>query len=73
MLDVVAATPHSTSTALLGGVSQCVLSFDIETYSTVSIKTFGAFKYGRGRDGHCWPPPAQIPACGATAPGSYLG
>jgi hydroxypyruvate reductase len=28
---------------------------------------------GRGRDGHCWPPPAQIPACGATAPGSYLG
>ena len=28
---------------------------------------------GRGRDGHYWPPPAQIPACGATAPGSYLG
>src|SRR4029077_6849645 len=24
----------------------------------------------RGRDRHCWPPPAQIPACGATAPGS---
>src|ERR1700730_13264975 len=27
---------------------------------------------GRGRDGHCWPPPAQIPACGATAPGSRM-
>jgi hypothetical protein len=28
---------------------------------------------GRGRDGDCSPPPAQIPACGATALGSYLG
>jgi hypothetical protein len=28
---------------------------------------------GRGRDDHYWSPPAQIPACGATAPGSYLG
>jgi hypothetical protein len=27
----------------------------------------------RGRDDHYWSPPAQIPACGATAPGSYLG
>ena len=26
-----------------------------------------------GRDGHCWPPPAQIPACGTTALGSSLG
>src|SRR3954451_22000399 len=34
---------------------------------------FGAAAGGRGRDGHRWPPPAQIPACGATAPGSYLG
>jgi len=24
----------------------------------------------RGRDGHCWPPPAQIPACAANALGS---
>src|ERR1700722_2873801 len=32
-----------------------------------------AVRGARGRDGHCWPPPAQIPACGATAPGSYLG
>lgn len=28
---------------------------------------------GRGRDGHCWPPPARIPTCGVTAYGSYLG
>jgi hypothetical protein len=28
---------------------------------------------GRGRDGHCWPPPAQIPAGAANAPGSHLG
>ena len=27
----------------------------------------------RGRDGGCPPPPARIPACGATAPGSCLG
>jgi hypothetical protein len=28
---------------------------------------------GRGRDGGCPPPPARIPACGTTAPGSCLG
>jgi hypothetical protein len=28
---------------------------------------------GRGRDGHCRPPPAQIPAGAANAPGSHLG
>jgi chromosome partitioning protein len=28
---------------------------------------------GRGRDGSCDPPPAQIPACPIRAPGSYLG
>ena len=27
----------------------------------------------RGRNGDCSPPPAQIPACGTTAPGSCLG
>ena len=27
----------------------------------------------RGRDGHCWPPPAQIRTCRTTAYGSYLG
>jgi hypothetical protein len=26
----------------------------------------------RGRDGHYWPPPAQIRACAANALGSYL-
>ena len=30
-------------------------------------------KHGyRGRDGHCWPPPAQIRACPIQALGSYL-
>ena len=28
---------------------------------------------GRGRDGDCSPPPAQIPAGAANAPGSHLG
>ena len=28
---------------------------------------------GRGRDGHRWPPPAQIRTSGITAYGSYLG
>ena len=28
---------------------------------------------GRGRDGDYSPPPAQIPAGAANAPGSYLG
>src|ERR1700720_974452 len=28
---------------------------------------------GRGRDEDCSPPPAQIPACAANAPGSSLG
>jgi len=27
----------------------------------------------RGRDAHCWAPPAQNPASGTTAPGSHLG
>lgn len=29
-------------------------------------------KKGRGRDGHCWPPPAQIRTCRVTAYGSCL-
>jgi putative transposase len=28
------------------------------------------FDWYRGRDGHCWPPPAQIPACASNALGS---
>ncbi len=27
----------------------------------------------RGRDAHCWAPPAQIPASAIHAPGSHLG
>ena len=29
-------------------------------------------RFCRGRDRHCWRPPAQIPACGTTALGSCL-
>jgi hypothetical protein len=32
-----------------------------------------SFGNGHGRDGHCWPPPLQIPACAANAPGLYKG
>ncbi|WP_350445336.1 MerR family DNA-binding transcriptional regulator [Proteus mirabilis] len=28
---------------------------------------------GRGRNGHYWPPPAQIRTCATNASGSYLG
>jgi putative transposase len=28
------------------------------------------FAWYRGRDGHCWPPPTQIPACASNALGS---
>lgn len=33
----------------------------------------GGHILGRGRDGPCGPPPAQIRTCGVTAYGSYLG
>jgi putative transposase len=31
---------------------------------------FAWIAWYRGRDGHCWPPPAQIPACASNALGS---
>jgi hypothetical protein len=36
----------------------------------VRFVTVVAGSHGRGRDGDCSPPPAQIPACGFPAPGS---
>ena len=42
--------------------------------STGDLHPRAADHAGRtGRDGRCWPPPAQIPACGTTALGSCLG
>jgi len=38
-----------------------------------SIPTDPPNKKYRGRDDHCWPPPAQIRTCGTTAYGSSLG
>jgi hypothetical protein len=35
--------------------------------------TFAIRHHGHGRDGRCQPPPVQIPACAANAPGSSLG
>src|ERR1700675_1377018 len=40
------------------------------TFGTVSAP--GMIGLYRGRDGHYWPPPAQIRACAANALGSYL-
>ena len=37
------------------------------------IVLFEACSAFRGRDGHCWPPPAQIRTCPIKASGSYLG
>src|SRR6516165_5806403 len=37
------------------------------------IDIFEACSAFRGRDGHCWPPPAQIRTCPIKASGSYLG
>jgi hypothetical protein len=36
-------------------------------------RTFCHVVYGRGRNASCPAPPAQIPASGTTALGSYLG
>src|SRR6202035_4187229 len=37
------------------------------------IDLFEACSAFRGRDGHCWPPPAQIRTCPIKASDSYLG
>src|SRR6267154_5442887 len=39
----------------------------------IRIVTFEACSGYRGRDGHCWPPPAQIRTRPTKASGSYLG
>ena len=39
----------------------------------VKYRMIRAFRPGRGRDVDCSTPPAQIPASGTTALGSYLG
>ena len=41
-----------------------------ELRKTDTTKKTGGEKKGRGRDRHCWRPPAQIPASGITALGS---
>jgi hypothetical protein len=38
-----------------------------------TVAGIGQAVTGRGRDRPCGRPPAQIPACGTTALGSYLG
>jgi putative transposase len=44
------------------------------TYATHEQARSSIFQYieefFRRRDGHCWPPPAQIPACASDALGS---
>ena len=42
--------------------------FDSIEHARAHCRDF--FDYYRGRDGHCWPPPAQIPACASNALGS---
>ena len=49
---------------------QCALDCEEASYRAWRL---GARSAGRGRDGPCGPPPAQIPACSTTALGSYLG
>ena len=44
-----------------------------EFLSTWPEPVLGVCAGGRGRNGPCGPPPAQIPACGTTALGSCLG
>jgi hypothetical protein len=39
--------------------------------NSLALKMAGITK-GRGRDGHHWPPPAQIRTGAASAYGSYL-
>jgi hypothetical protein len=40
--------------------------------AVVTLAEAGA-RQDRGRDGHCWPPPAQIRTGPIQASGSYLG
>ena len=39
----------------------------IETIDAISEAGRTVRRTGRGRDGHCWPPPAQTRTCGITA------
>ena len=50
MLDLVAATPQPTVVSS----SRCVLTWDVETFSTASIKNLGAFKYARDPSTDVW-------------------
>jgi DNA polymerase bacteriophage-type len=52
MLDLVAATPDSSP--LLASVSRRALVWDAETFSTTSIKTFGAHKYAAHPSTDVW-------------------
>jgi hypothetical protein len=45
---------------------------DVAFSSTEGDRHLGIRPVCRGRDGHYWPPPAQIRACAANALGSYL-
>src|ERR1700674_1387325 len=55
---------------MLGGIVETSASFEARS-APRSYPT--GCPNGRGRDGCCQPPPAQIPACAANAPGSSLG
>ena len=50
MSDVISATPQPTVVSS----SRCVLCWDVETFSTASIKTFGAFKYASDPSTDAW-------------------
>lgn len=41
-----------------------------KTLAEIELATLEWVDWYRGRDGHCWPPPAQIPACASNALGS---
>jgi hypothetical protein len=45
----------------------------IVNFASQSEHLDGVLGQFRGRDGHCWPPPAQIRTCPIKASGSYLG
>ena len=48
------------------------LLFDYTKFHIGLYLTLTASYIGRGRDGDCFPPPAQIRTCGTTAYGSCL-
>jgi hypothetical protein len=70
----VSPTPPSSSISVAGPATRHRIDHDSLGNIHRTCVVHNPLKVrSRGRDGDCSPPPAQIPACAANAPGSHLG